>query len=72
MKETMESTWSKFQQELQDGANDEEMLLCTTSECTNEEMTEEQREEQFRLGWVGVSMYEHICSNCFDLIKEER
>jgi hypothetical protein len=48
------------------------MARCVTFKCDNLEMTDQEREQQFAFGWVGVSMYEHICSNCFDQLKEER
>jgi hypothetical protein len=48
------------------------MSKCVTPKCDNTEMTEQERETQFLAGWVGVSMYDQICGNCFDQIKEER
>jgi hypothetical protein len=48
------------------------MTQCVTLKCDNAEMTEQERETQFLAGWVGVTMWDHICSNCFDLLKEER
>ena len=48
------------------------MAHCVTLKCDNLEMTEQEREQQFAFGWVGVSMYQHICLNCFDQLKEER
>jgi hypothetical protein len=47
------------------------MAICIHPDCNNAEMTEQQREAQFLAGWVGVTMYDHICSECFDLLKEE-
>jgi hypothetical protein len=46
--------------------------ICSTLKCNNEEMTNAQREQEFSDGWVGVTMYENICSNCFNQIKEIR
>jgi hypothetical protein len=34
-------------------------------------MTEKEIEKQFLAGWVGVTMYDHICFACFDVLKEE-
>ena len=48
------------------------MPKCVTLKCDNNEMTADQREEQFLAGWVGVTMYENICSNCFNQLKKER
>jgi len=48
------------------------MSKCVTLKCNEEEMTTNQREEQFLAGWVGVTMYDNICTHCFDLLKEER
>jgi hypothetical protein len=48
------------------------MAQCVTLQCDNAEMTEQEKEAQFLEGWTGVSMYEHICGNCFDQLKEER
>jgi hypothetical protein len=48
------------------------MTRCITLKCNNEEMTDQERETQFIAGYVGVTMYDHICSACFDLLKEER
>jgi len=48
------------------------MANCVTLKCDNAEMTDQEREQQFAFGWVGVSMYQHICLNCFDQLKEER
>jgi len=48
------------------------MPQCVTLKCTNEEMTEKEIETQFLAGWVGVTMYDHTCQNCFDQLKEER
>ena len=47
-------------------------MKCVTLNCDNLEMTEKERESQFVAGWVGVTMYEHICANCFDQLKDER
>jgi hypothetical protein len=47
------------------------MPQCVTLKCTNEEMTEKERGTQYLAGWVGISMYDHICGNCFDQLKEE-
>jgi hypothetical protein len=47
-------------------------MKCTNTNCNNEEMSIQQRETEFSAGWVGVTMYEQICSDCFDKIKEER
>jgi hypothetical protein len=46
------------------------MKICTTLKCNNEEMTYNEREQEFFLGWVGITMYDHICSQCFNEIKE--
>jgi hypothetical protein len=48
------------------------MTKCVTLKCNNEEMTEKEREKQFVAGWVGITMYDHVCQNCFDQLKEER
>jgi hypothetical protein len=48
------------------------MSQCITLKCNNKEMTETERETQFIAGYVGVTMYQNICSTCFDLLKEER
>ena len=49
------------------------MPKCVTLNCCdNEEMTAHQREEYFLAGWVGITMHENICTNCFDQLKEER
>jgi hypothetical protein len=47
------------------------MPQCVTLKCTNEEMTEKEVQAQFIAGWVGLSMSDHICFSCFDLLKEE-
>jgi hypothetical protein len=47
------------------------MTKCVTLKCNNEEMTEKEIEKQFLAGWVGITMYDHICFECFDLLKEE-
>lgn len=47
------------------------MPQCVTLKCTNKEMTEKERETQFLAGWVGITMYDHICFACFDQLKEE-
>jgi hypothetical protein len=48
------------------------MSICTTLKCNNQEMTDAEREQQFFAGWVGITMYDNICSNCFDQLKEVR
>jgi len=48
------------------------MSQCVTLKCDNKKMTEQEREQEFLAGFVGITMYENICSNCFDLLKEER
>lgn len=47
----------------------EKILNC---DCGRESMTAEDREMQFSAGWVGITMYESICSQCFDEVKEIR
>ena len=46
------------------------MPICVTLKCTNEEMTYVEREQEFSVGWVGITMYGNICSNCFNQLKE--
>jgi hypothetical protein len=46
------------------------MSICITHKCDNKEMTEIEREQEFLAGWPGISMYDHICSNCFNEMKE--
>jgi len=46
------------------------MPICVTLKCTNEGMTCAEREQAFSFGWVGITMYENICSNCFNQLKE--
>jgi hypothetical protein len=48
------------------------MTKCVTLKCNNEKMTHQEREKQFLAGWVGITMHDHICINCFDQLKEER
>ena len=48
------------------------MPKCVTMQCSNDEMTANQREEQYLAGWVGITMYDNICANCFNQLKEER
>lgn len=47
------------------------MKPCIYPNCGNREMNYQEREAQFVAGWVGVTMYEHICLDCFDLLKTE-
>lgn len=44
---------------------------CAALNCENKEMTALERELEFRAGWVGISMYQKICTPCFNKIKEE-
>ncbi len=48
------------------------MPKCVTLKCNNDELTYQEREKQFLAGWVGITMYDHVCQNCFDQLKEER
>jgi hypothetical protein len=48
------------------------MTKCITLKCNNDELTYQEREAQFLAGWVGITMYDHVCQNCFDQLKEER
>lgn len=48
------------------------MPKCVTLKCDDNEMTQQERERQYLEGWVGITMYEHICRNCFNQLKEER
>lgn len=47
------------------------MPKCVTLKCDNEEMTEAEVTKQYLAGWIGITMHDHICFNCFDLLKEE-
>lgn len=47
------------------------MGKCVTLRCNDYEMTEQEREKQYLSGWIGVTMYEHICLKCFNQLKEE-
>ena len=46
------------------------MAMCIYPKCNNEQMTYTEREKQFSDGWVGITMYENICSRCFNEMKE--
>ena len=47
----------------------EKILNC---DCGRESMTAIERGREYRSGWVGITMYESICSQCFDEVKEIR
>lgn len=47
------------------------MAKCITLKCEGNEMDYQEREKQYLSGWVGITMYEHICSKCFNQLKEE-
>jgi hypothetical protein len=47
------------------------MSKCITLKCNNKEMTQQEREKEFQSGWVGITMHDHICLNCFELLKKE-
>jgi hypothetical protein len=47
------------------------MSKCVTLKCNQNEMSNEERETQYLSGWVGITMYDHICLKCFNQLKEE-
>lgn len=44
---------------------------CVHPHCNNPKMTDLERETEFLTGWVGITMYEGVCTHCFNLLKEE-
>jgi len=47
------------------------MAKCVTLNCNEYEMTQQERGFEFVNGWVGITMYDNICQNCFNQLKKE-
>jgi hypothetical protein len=64
--DTMESTWDKFQKQLQD----EQESTCDICK-TDENLLTETMKNNLRADWAGVDFYNAVCTNCFETLKEE-